>query len=370
MIGPVPPQIGGLETFMADLLASDLSQSVELVHFDNSKPAVNRRSRYTVPDGYAASFRRNVFLSVISYTYSAWFFLKFIFLLLFQRFDIVHIHTVDYTSFWEKCAFILAAKCRGPGVVLHVHAARFDAFYRDSSPRVQSWIRYFLQRCDRILVLSSSWQKFFSAVIPARKVCIVPNGIDLTPFQHVAPAPQRAVLFLGEISARKGIDDFLHAIAEIQQQGHDFCYHIIGPGEIDRAKKMAARLGLKPHYTFWGPKTGAEKVGLLRSGSCLVLPSYAEGLPISILEAFACGLPVISTRVGGIPEMITGGENGFLLQPGDVTKMAEFIVRVMTDAPLYRRLSANNLKLAREIYDINAAARRIVRVYAQMLDGM
>ncbi|MBN2001345.1 glycosyltransferase family 4 protein [candidate division KSB1 bacterium] len=367
MIGPVPPQIGGLETFMADLLASDLSSYVDLVHLNNTKPAVHRRAKYKAPDGYAASFRRNVFLSAISYSYSVWFFFKFLFLLTFWHFDIIHIHTVDYTSFWEKCPFILAARFRRIAVVLHIHAASFDAFYRDSSPRIKKWIRYFLKICNRLIVLSASWGKFFSGIVGPEKICVVPNGIDLRPFKIDSVPRQKAVLFLGEISRRKGIDDFLHAVALVQSLGHSFIYHIVGPGEIDRAQQIARGLGLGDGLTFWGPLTGVDKNRLLLSSSCFVLPSHAEGLPISILEAFACGLAVISTRVGGIPELIVEEENGFLLQPGDVASLAKCIVRIMTENKLARRMAEKNLKLAGELYDINKCARSIDQIYCRML---
>jgi glycosyltransferase involved in cell wall biosynthesis len=141
---------------------------------------------------------------------------------------------------------------------------------------------------------------------------------------------------------------------------------IVGPGEIDRAQDYAAEKGVVSQVTFAGPQYGRDRFHYLQKASIFVLPSFAEGFPVAILEAMAAGLPVVSTHVGGIPDMIHPGENGFLFDPGDVNALADIIESLIPNAGLCGKISMTNHKAAKK-YDINVVADKIGRIYRDLL---
>jgi glycosyltransferase involved in cell wall biosynthesis len=371
MVGPLPPQFGGMETFLGDLLKSDLSQRFQIIPLNISKPAIKKSSRFKAPMGYAGSFKRNPLTSATSYALSVLFFIKYLVLLTVRHIDLVHIHSASYTSFWEKSIYILTARVFRKKVILHVHGAMFSEFYQSSKTLARWLIRCTLQRCHRIIVLSQSWKEFFRKILPAEKLSVIPNGIDLKPFleakgeKTVIPS----ILFLGEVGRRKGVYDLLQAAKILHDRNIDCRWYVAGPGEIDEAKSYAGRLGLEKEVEFLGPQTGADKVQLLARSWIFVLPSYAEGLPIVVIEAMVSGLPVIAGHVGGIPEMVTEGENGFLIQPGNVNDLADKIAMLLSDKALIQGISQNNQKAVEEKYGISACAKRIGRIYEDVSGG-
>ena len=369
MIGPAPPQIGGMESFMSYLLSSGLSRRFPIVHLNIAKPLINLRPKYRAPAGYAASFRRNIFISLISYGYSVFFFFAFIRLLIRHPVAIVHVHTASYTSFWEKCFYIGFSRALRKAVVLHIHGSRFAEFCRDSRPLARKLIAATLGRCDRVLVLSQSWRGCLSGLVDPERIVVIPNGIDLRAYTPAEEEKDDApfVLFLGAVTQRKGIYDLVRATAKTVQQFPALRCIIAGAGEIDRAAALARELGIPENVELAGPQIGSEKIGLLQRAWFLVLPSHAEGLPIAVIEAYACGLPVISTRVGGIPELLEDGVNGFLIDPGDIEALSGRLSKLIRDSDLRRAMGEKNVEVARSDYDMEICAARIGNVYQELM---
>ena len=109
--------------------------------------------------------------------------------------------------------------------------------------------------------------------------------------------------------------------------------------------------------------SGEAKDKALESADCMVLPSYAERLPMAILEAMACGLPIISTNVGTIPEVITDGIEGFLIEPGDIEALADRLVRLDRDKPLRRQMGLAGRELVRQQYSLDIMIKRLMDIY-------
>ena len=126
------------------------------------------------------------------------------------------------------------------------------------------------------------------------------------------------LLFLGLLGKNKGIYDLLECIRDhkVEFQGKLKLY-IGGNGEIEHVKQLIKEYGIADIVIFEGWVSGDKKIELLNKSDAYILPSYKEGLPISILEAMSYGMPIISTPVGGIPEIVSNGENGYLVEPGN-----------------------------------------------------
>ncbi len=371
MVGPLPPQIGGIEFFLDGLLHSKLCRLWPVKHFDLSKPKSRIKTHFQSPMGYARSFKRNIFTTLISFSYSLFYFIKYLLIIPQRRWALVHLHTSSYMSFWEKCLYLNVAKLFNKKVVLHVHGSSFDRFIYESNQVSKKLILFHLRRFDCVVTLSPSWYRFFNQFLPKEKLAIVENGIDVT--FYATGEEQKSliptVLFIGEVCQRKGIYDLIPSMVSVRQRQPNIHCVVIGPGEIEKARRMADSLGLTDCFQFCGPLHGEEKRAWMKNAWFLVLPSYAEVLPLVILEAFAAGLPVIATKVGGIPDLIQVDENGLLLEPGDQNALSEAILMLSGEEALRRHMAECNQKLAFERYDINVCAEKIDAIYRQLLSS-
>lgn len=255
----------------------------------------------------------------------------FIWWMLFHReIKIVHVHGASNASFWRKRIIINIAKFFGKKVVLHCHGAMFQVFYKQHPEAVRRTI----EKCDCIIALSEYWQQWFTSTFNCRKVVVIKNVIK-KPLIKKVPHDKFTLLFLGILGQRKGIFDLLDVIASHKQEFADkFMLYLGGNGEVEKVKSIIAQRRISDIVNYEGWVSGDKKSALLNAADAYILPSYYEGLPISILEAESYSLPIISTKVGGIPEIVNDGENGFLFEPGDKQAMYDAIVKLMQDKDL------------------------------------
>lgn len=245
-----------------------------------------------------------------------------------KRIKIVHIHGAANASFDRCRIFIKLAKRFGKKVILHEHAADFVEYYDGAENK--DVITETLRMCDALIVLSQSWKDYFASIGMDRDRIFVLNNIVSPPVD--SSEEQRTedgklhLMYMGEISKRKGGFDLLKAIAENKEYFKDKLTLRMGGNEVDGDIKAYIREnGLEDFVTYEGWIAGQKKIDCLNWEDVYILPSYNEGLPIAILEAMAYSHPVISTPVGGIPEVIKDGVNGKLVQPGDVNGIADAI---------------------------------------------
>ncbi|EGQ7944652.1 glycosyltransferase family 4 protein, partial [Vibrio cholerae] len=128
------------------------------------------------------------------------------------------------------------------------------------------------------------------------------------------------ILFLGAFIKRKGIYELLSACSMLH---HDYHLHLCGSGENNKVEELINELNLKRKVTLHGWIGKDKKKELLSSCTVMVLPTYNEGLPMTIIESMACEIPVLTTPVGAIPEIIIDGVSGYLVQPGDILNLAK-----------------------------------------------
>lgn len=260
-------------------------------------------------------------------------FIIFLYYCFFKEIRIVHIHGASNNSFWRKRLFFYLAKIFRKKIIYHVHGAEYKIFYEKNS-RV---VKHMIKNADVVVALSASWRDFFTHQVGHSNVKIIENIVPPPTVKEVKDDRLVHFLFLGELGARKGIYDLLHAIADQHKslEGKAI-FHIAGNGEVAQVKQLICDLELENLIKFEGWVTGDQKIHLLNLADAYILPSYNEGLPISILEAMTYKLPIISTPVGGIPEIVTHEENGLLVSPGDTTALGEAIIRIFTN-PNFRR---------------------------------
>jgi glycosyltransferase involved in cell wall biosynthesis len=159
-------------------------------------------------------------------------------------------------------------------------------------------------------------------------------------------------------------------MGHLKRQGSSLHLRIAGneerAGELARARTRLGELALKESCQLVGDVRGETKTRLLDEASLFVLPSYQEGLPIAVLEAMAAGLPVITTPVGGLPEVIKDGYNGFLVPPGAVAVLAEKLALLAANPDLRETMGRRNLEIAQKELDVKPYVNRLVTLYESL----
>jgi glycosyltransferase involved in cell wall biosynthesis len=263
---------------------------------------------------------------------------RFVWLLATRRVGLVHCHAAMRGSFWRKGIFSSIARLFGKPVILHLHGSEMTAFYHGLPPWARSLVRRHLEKATCVIALSESWRDFIRSIAPAANVVVVPNYVKLPPVPDIAARNAGEILFLGLVGDRKGVFDLIPAFAAVHRDHPSARLIIGGNGEIERAKLCALENGVSDAVELVGWTDGPAKAALLARAGMFVLPSHNEGLPMSVLEAMSNGLPVISTRIGGIPELITDGVDGILIESGDVDGLAAALADLLSNAALRDRL--------------------------------
>lgn len=249
----------------------------------------------------------------------------FLKLLFDKNVQIVHVHTAAGTDFKRSGIVLSLSKAMGRKVILHSHASRFKEYYAEVSEKEKAWIVSTINRADVFIVLSRSWKAWFTGIGVAKEKIIILHNITAYPTINKAIQAEKQrdldrpirFLFLGEIGKRKGVFDIIKAFANHKETLIDKAMLRIGGNKNEDVLISAINDNeLSDIVKFEGFVSGKVKIELLNWADVYILPSYNEGLPISILEAMSYGMPIITTPVGGIPEIVDN-TNGMLVKPGD-----------------------------------------------------
>jgi glycosyltransferase involved in cell wall biosynthesis len=278
---------------------------------------------------------------------------------------LVHVHVAERTSFMRKSLFILAALMARVPVLFQLHGAEFDRFYHNEcSAWRQRYVRWILSRSACVCVLSKSWEQWMAEVCPRIRVIRLNNPASIDVDDEDTPTPLgTTIVFLGRLGVRKGTYDLLSAVAQLKSRIPEIRLVCGGDGEHDSVLARARELGIAQNVELAGWVRGEEKTRLLKSAVAFVLPSYNEVLPMAILEAMALGVPVISTRVGGIPDAIADGVEGFLVEPGAVSDLADRIARVVADPSLRASMSRAGKARVKAEFTVDAVVDSLVKIY-------
>lgn len=196
------------------------------------------------------------------------------------------------------------------------------------------------------------------------------NGIDCDRFRPAQPSQPPLILSIGRLISKKGFDVLIDACASLQNGGQEFRCEIIGEGPL--SAELQARIdrhGLGKQVLLVGPKSQAEIAARLSRATLLVLPCRVDtdgamdNLPTVVMEAMASALPVVSTDVGGVAEMVRNGESGLLVSQNDPLATAEAIARLIGDVELARSFGREGRKRAEELFSIE----KNVRVLGEIL---
>lgn len=273
----------------------------------------------------------------------------------------VHIHTASYNSFKRSTLYIRQAKRNGKRVIAHIHGGGFREF-RQTCPK---FVDKYLKQCDAVVALSENWREYFEKEVGLTNVYVVNNIIDKPKIQEIKKDGRFHLLFLGLITEAKGIFDLLDVIAEHKSGWNDnVVLHIGGNGNVEQLQKVIKEAGIENIVKYEGWVSGEKKSMLLNLADAFILPSYAEGVPISILEAASYGLPIISTDVGGIPSIVNSS-NGILIKPGDEAALYEAVEKLASDKHLRTSLGKASSDIVSNYYPDKVSAS-LIEIYTSL----
>lgn len=286
------------------------------------------------------------------------------------RVQLVHTHAAMRGSFWRKSILVFSARCLCVPIVVHLHGSEMKDFYFSSS-RFGRWcIRSTLEHADRVVVLSAGWAAYARHIAPAVKVSVIANyspaiPLSASPYWMDKKKNKFIFLFLGALIDRKGIYELLPAFAKLSREFPDTELWLGGSGEIEKVQAVIEQSPLAT-VRLLGWVDEATKNQLLMAVDAFVLPSKNENLPLSIIEAMSAELPIVTTHIGGIPEMLTDGEDAILIAPGTVDLLYEALKKIRTDKAFADRVSRNARKRYGDEFSPEIGLPKINALYAQI----
>jgi glycosyltransferase involved in cell wall biosynthesis len=304
-----------------------------------------------------------------------------------KEIDIVHIHFSERGSTLRKSILIFIAALFQQSIILHAHGATYQEFYAGLPQLVKNILVFLFRKC-RIIVLSKSWQDYYTheLSLDSSRVSVLYNPVDLpsnTPYRE--GRKHLKFIFLGRIGKRggaldmaqslmsfpkqdKGAFDLINAFAMLSEADrHDVELVMAGNGDLAAANQLITDLNLTDKITVLDWLDAEQRDKLLATADAFILPSYNEGLPMSMLESMAWGLPVIVTPVGGIPEVIIDHQNGLLVEPGIQDQLVEAMQALIRDESLRLSLGAAGRNSVKD-FNIHSYMKSLSDLYASVIE--
>ena len=284
---------------------------------------------------------------------------------------VVHLNTsLNLRAFWRDLAYLIVAKLCGTRVLYQVHGGALPQEFFAHSRVLTNVLRATLRLADVIVVLAQVELDAYRKFVPAQQIVAVPNAIDCAPYATCARPPDGQALrlvYIGRLVKEKGLYELLQGVRSARSQCARLRLTIAGSGPEEGAlKRFAEDLGIAREVAFIGPLFGADKIKLLGAADVFVLASYSEGLPYALLEGMAVGLPVVTTRVGAIPDVVVDGVHGLLVPPRDAAAIARAIARLAADRESLASMGAACRVRITGAYSIERLTEAFCRLYSEL----
>ena len=289
-----------------------------------------------------------------------------------ERPDIVHGHG---TSVYAGAAL----QCGRPAI-LTVHGIVFRElqFAVNRAQRLRGLLdAYYERRCLRrtkyLIAIAPYVQREFAGVTKAQ-TWNIPNAISPAFFALERDAEPNTILFPGVVTPRKAVDELIRAVALVRRALSDVRLRIAGetkhyPGYVASVHRLIAQENLESNVQFLGFQTEGGVLQEYARSAVMALASHQETLPTVVQQAMAARLPVVSTAVGGVPDIVENERTGLLVSPGDVQGLADALLRVLRNRALADSLAREARAYAEENFHASAVARRVMDVYCQVLNA-
>lgn len=277
---------------------------------------------------------------------------------------IVHVHMADNASVMRARIVVNMAKKRGAKTLVHVHCD-LAKIYGASSSSMKAAIEEVMRACDAVVALGS-YMRDFAASFGHEKdsFFVLPNAVSC-PASNPFDARSHKALFLGNVSRDKGVLDLLDALAAVKEElPPDASVDLCGRDFLSIQDRINER-GLADIVSYRGVVSVDD--GFFSRYGIHVLPSHKEALPFALLEASAHGIPSVVTDAGSMAEVVTSGEDGFVVRVGDVAALGDRMRRILSDDTLRVKMGQAVFAKTKATYSMDAYMRKLEGLYGRVL---
>ena len=277
------------------------------------------------------------------------------------QYDIVHIHTSELPSVQRKYVFFKIAKVLRKKVVVHLHIGN-----QLNEVRGNKLYKNLFEGADAILVLSQSIRLKLEQDFGVRnKVYVLYNPCPKIESPSYTDN-YKEIVFAGTLNANKGYSVLIRAFAKLAKEFPDWKLVIAGNGELEQAQKIVLDCKIEKQVVFPGWVRGSDKESLFRRASVFCLASFAEGFPMAVLDAWSYGIPVVSTPVGGLPDVLLDNKNVLFFTSGNIEELSDKLRRIIIDQKLRYALSQESLGLSKGLFSENKINEQIDLLYKSL----
>lgn len=300
-----------------------------------------------------------------------WAMLKLVALRALNRCDVLHLNVARRGSTVRKAALSLVARVMGFPTVVHLHGSGYDEYWPNASSFTRALAKGMFLRASKVVVLGGAWKEFVCSNRLAQEdtVEIVMNGSKVWSFlRKDFEARPVEIVFLGQHGPRKGVLDLVAALASLRDLGG---WHatLAGDGATNETRSALRAAKIDDRVTVPGWLNRSETDVVLEQSQILVLPSYAENLPMSVIEGMAARCAVVATPVGAVIEIISNGQSGILVRPGDVSGLAGALRKLITDEHLRLRLGTEAQLFHSRYLSITRQAERLLTIWLHVYEA-
>ena len=302
-----------------------------------------------------------------NYAWKLWYALKANFLALFivWRYDIVHFHTVpDKICLVIQMPVFLLALIGKKKIIMHIHMG--NQLKNHTRNKMFKWC---LRRADLIILLAKKWQALFKDEFADIKT---PTTVLYNACEMVTEVPfeekEKVIIMAALFNDNKAPDLLLKAWLKIHDRYPDWHVYMLGNGEVERFRKMAEDMGLSDSVTFTGYVVGKQRDDYFRKASIYCMCSYEEGFPMVVLEAWAYGICVVTTPVGGLPDVLQDGKNALTFDFGNWVELAEKLSFVLTHTQTRRDIANYSRNFVIRNFSFEKINDKLCLYYSNMTD--
>ena len=295
-----------------------------------------------------------------------------------HRLDIIHAHyAIPHAAAAYLARQILASSSSDaravPRTITTLHGT--DVTILGSDPSYRETVAFCIDQSDAVTAVSASLRDDTKREMPVKSdIVVIPNFLD-GHFHRRPPDPQlrarfcradeKLVIHISNLRPVKQVDAVVRVFARIRERVPARLL-IVGEGpELGRAEQLIDQLAVTAHVELVGE--AQDVVGLLSVSDLFLLPSLQESFGLSALEAMACGVPVVASNAGGLPEVVTDGVTGFLHPPDDVQRMAESAIAILSDPTVHARMAAEGARIALDRFSADRIVPQYEALYARTL---
>ncbi|MDJ8953233.1 glycosyltransferase family 4 protein [Clostridium perfringens] len=344
MVGVGKKRVGGMLTVAEQYLTDEVfNKNVELMYVSTSTNG--------------SIFIRFLYM-IVGY-------IKILFILSLKKVDIIHIHMAEKGSTFRKGKVAKWGKLFGKKVIIHLHAGPFMSWYNSLNNNKKHKVREIFSYSDKVLVLGEFWKKELKQIVPEERMIVLYNGVEC-PINNLYNPDAKNIAYLGVMNKEKGIYDLLEAISNIESRlDKDVKILLCGNDLVGDIQSTINRLGLEKRVEMLGWINKNEQINIFKNTMISVLPSYFEGLSMTIIEAMAYGIPVVTTNISTMPEVL--GDYSYLIEPGDSLSLGEYLLNLSNRKDKRIEISKNEYLRAKELFSKTNLINSTLNIYNSII---